>query len=581
MTDTSDTKPALIPGVISRVVETLSQLSPSSKPTLTQIEKGKPALQEVKTQTPPGGQTNPAPEEPADDEPLLYVLAPSLSCAVFAGFKEEKVDPLEYALALGYKKVYLITPKGVLLHQEMVSGMSGVRRFIRTPVAEIPRFKLREYEASMNFFPAGKIPTKMLAQVKAFFKEVIRVKKSSVEAMIWILWDPTRSHEPDRGYYLHVPNQRVAGASVSYDWSDLPAGSQIVVDIHSHANMGAFFSGTDDRDDCGAIRYSGVVGRNDSPTVETKWRFCMNGNYRLCESTEIFGDAVEVAEVQQEWLDKVTTSYQTYQSPGAHTYSFGAYQGRGGNAPFGQEAQGGSQTSNGGSSSKKAGPGQSAGSSANKPGNLNDSTNARAGGKFIQVDGVLVPLEEYQVAARNGRLRILVDFYRNKAERDRKEQLQRNLASAELLEMEEEGGDELLNAFRHEFPALIDSEVEGAVAVVAKGSYIKELTGGFIVSGELAEYKVAPDGGMTVKFNIGDLPGSFDANVAQYGRAEAAAAAVVDAASADLAKSPALLTEAIDELFAQVPEDEQLALFKRLKDHLSEEAIQKIYANGF
>ncbi len=69
----------------------------------------------------------------------------------------------------------------------------------------------------------------------------------------------------DAGYHLYVPVQDKSGGSVIYEFGD-----NVVLDLHSHGCMGAFFSPQDDEDEKGLKLY-GVVGRlNATPIVKLR-----------------------------------------------------------------------------------------------------------------------------------------------------------------------------------------------------------------------------------------------------------------------------------------------------------------------
>ena len=66
-------------------------------------------------------------------------------------------------------------------------------------------------------------------------------------------------------------------AHIDYDEIRLQEGEHLVVDMHSHGDMPAFFSGEDDRDDAGAMRFSVVVGNIGSETPSSQMRLCLAG----------------------------------------------------------------------------------------------------------------------------------------------------------------------------------------------------------------------------------------------------------------------------------------------------------------
>ena len=229
----------------------------------------------------------------------MQVLAPYISCVCY---------PNEFndAVAQGFKEIYIITVQGTFKHHIL----RGENRYVRTKVDKIPGYTEETYVPSMNFLPAGKIPFELYEQVLNFFRKVMEVKTSELEAMIHILWNP------EQGYHIGVPPQTISKASVSYDWNYIPAGTNIIVDIHSHNTMGAFFSGTDNRDDSNNISYSGVFGKLKDKTPETVWRFNYMQQKFQAKLEDLFEapPLVETKPVPAEWLERVTV--QTYPGNG-------------------------------------------------------------------------------------------------------------------------------------------------------------------------------------------------------------------------------------------------------------------------
>lgn len=230
------------------------------------------------------------------------IIAPFVSCVVNEAFETPKdtLSEFDEAINAGYPNIYMITSSGIIYHQSLRPGKAGKQRFIRTAVKEIPGLKLQTITPKVNFLPEGKIPVRLLDEVKAFFKKVIEKRGKAVEAMIWILWDESK------GYHLFVPNQVVSHVSVRYDWASVPAGSSIIVDIHSHADFKASFSETDNSDDRGSIRFSGVIGHNNTDTQDTVWRFNHPNGEIEVKITDLFETPpVEQLSVPDAWIDKV------------------------------------------------------------------------------------------------------------------------------------------------------------------------------------------------------------------------------------------------------------------------------------
>jgi len=71
----------------------------------------------------------------------------------------------------------------------------------------------------------------------------------------WIVWSREEG-------YSHMPLDFEASASsvVIRHRPVLPEGAHLVIDVHSHGLMKAFFSSTDDLDDSGGVRLSVVLG---------------------------------------------------------------------------------------------------------------------------------------------------------------------------------------------------------------------------------------------------------------------------------------------------------------------------------
>jgi PRTRC genetic system protein A len=246
----------------------------------------------------------------------MHILAPHISCVV---------APHEFAeaVAQGYKEIFIITVKGTYKHHIL----RGTNRYICLKVDSIPGYEEVVVDEAVNFLPAGKIPYAIYDQVLAFFRKVMEVKTAELEAMIHVLWNP------EQGYHLGVPPQTISKASVNYDWSYIPSGTSIIVDIHSHNTMPAFFSGTDDRDDKGNISFSGVFGKLKDKDPMTVWRFNYFDKKYTAKVSDMFEEpALPETEVPQEWLEQIKV--QTYSAPYG---GYGGYQGR----PLTTHGQGG------------------------------------------------------------------------------------------------------------------------------------------------------------------------------------------------------------------------------------------------
>jgi PRTRC genetic system protein A len=111
------------------------------------------------------------------------------------------------------------------------------------------------------------------------------------------------------GYHFYVPVQDRNGGSVVYE-----VGEAVVLDLHSHGYMGAFFSGQDDRDEQGLKLY-GVVGKlNTTPVV--KLRVGVYGYFKTLAWRDIFdGSLTGAVEFEKE---EVITQGDIHCNPDAH-----------------------------------------------------------------------------------------------------------------------------------------------------------------------------------------------------------------------------------------------------------------------
>lgn len=151
----------------------------------------------------------------------------------------------------------------------------------------------------------NKIPGDFFYQIRQFFLDVMSMGASGkYEAQTFIVWNETR-----KDYRIIIPEQKVSAAAVSYDIQDLLAEDDIIIcDIHSHNDMGAFFSGTDDRDDRKNPWISGVFGKL-STQMENKFRFNDgSGRHFEMKAEDVFDFEDARFQTPKEWLAQVTIS---------------------------------------------------------------------------------------------------------------------------------------------------------------------------------------------------------------------------------------------------------------------------------
>lgn len=127
-----------------------------------------------------------------------------------------------------------------------------------------------------------KVPVTLLGTTIAFFRKVYSLHHS--EAFVQFFYDTDT-----KDYLLYCPKQVVSGASVKFerDASFETPSRILVMEIHSHGSMSAFFSGTDDKDEKDD-RFYGVVGNVTDYFPQMKLRLSMGGYVREVDVDDIF-----------------------------------------------------------------------------------------------------------------------------------------------------------------------------------------------------------------------------------------------------------------------------------------------------
>lgn len=183
----------------------------------------------------------------------------------------------------------------LLSHEAMIPGL-GRNKTATAPVAE---FQPLAYGV--------KLPEEMFYQVKQFFLDVMDLGPSTYEAQIFIVWSET-----SKDYRIVIPKQKVSAAAVRYDIGEMLSDDDIIIcDIHSHNNMSAFFSGTDNNDDKKNPWISGVFGKL-STNMEHKFRFNDGaGRHFDMKAEDVFDFEDARFQTPKEWLDQVEISTYT------------------------------------------------------------------------------------------------------------------------------------------------------------------------------------------------------------------------------------------------------------------------------
>lgn len=140
-------------------------------------------------------------------------------------------------------------------------------------------FDCREDGSDVDFrMTEKKIPCGILLDVVAFFK-----RNPRKEAAVQIFYDVNAGQ-----YEIYYPEQEVTSASVVFTRShDMESDKVLVMDIHSHGSMKAFFSSIDDHDEKGTRLFM-VFGNLDKEEITHKLRAGIAGNYKMLRLSEVF-----------------------------------------------------------------------------------------------------------------------------------------------------------------------------------------------------------------------------------------------------------------------------------------------------
>jgi PRTRC genetic system protein A len=194
----------------------------------------------------------------------------------FIGKPKKITKPVNYILAgNGAKEIRENEIAVFTLQTDKVAGLE--------PIPDQIKLKLPKIELNLLF------------QIISFFKEVYRKQKS--EAMAQIYWDRKKER-----CFIYIPEQEVSGASVEFKRDlELDKEHLLIADIHSHGNMDAFFSGTDNKDEQES-RFFGVIGHIQEPLPRVKLRAIVGGKPFDIDLEDLFSISKDFPE---SWLDNI------------------------------------------------------------------------------------------------------------------------------------------------------------------------------------------------------------------------------------------------------------------------------------
>ena len=244
------------------------------------------------------------------------VVAKAPKIDIRAQLKEQLTSfhhSLEDALKSDKTTRYVTSADGIM---EVRSNEIGVFIVKASKIAGAEKIK----EAFTLNLPK-KIPYEIFLQTISFFRGVAD-RFSNSEAALQIFWD--RSKEE---YFVYCPKQEVAGSTV--DFTRDPVMEQehlLVMDIHSHNTMGAFFSATDNKDEK-ETRLFGVIGKIKDEVPEFKFRAVCAGNHiDNIKLFDIFENPFDDVAVPNEWYDQVSKKVYTHVNTVGRSYGYPYWQ---------------------------------------------------------------------------------------------------------------------------------------------------------------------------------------------------------------------------------------------------------------
>jgi len=200
---------------------------------------------------------------------------------VHDGESEVPDDPILYIIAKD--GIYLRKKLGLIESQVKVDKIS-----ILEPV---------ETYAAMDI---EKIPADLVAQIWTFFADVYDDLRSEVNVLLYY-------HEENKEYWIRVPFQKVSAAGVSYENFELTMPEYLYIGtIHSHANFGAFHSGTDKNDEANFDGLHITIGDNGKEKRSISASIVVNGARVLVDPSD-YMEGITLVETEVP-----VTSYYSY-----------------------------------------------------------------------------------------------------------------------------------------------------------------------------------------------------------------------------------------------------------------------------
>lgn len=161
----------------------------------------------------------------------------------------------------GLTKIIPAGPESPSVLYDYIFGADGVYIHASKPDLEATVLVSPAYIAGLAPVPEGasfdlpRVPAKYVASMLYLAREACIKEGSPIEALFYLIW-----LEDEQRWRLDQPEQIRAHSSVRPVNEDEGSGYRLAsIEVHSHHQMEAFFSGTDDNDEQG-FRIYGVIG---------------------------------------------------------------------------------------------------------------------------------------------------------------------------------------------------------------------------------------------------------------------------------------------------------------------------------
>lgn len=202
---------------------------------------------------------------------------------VYPEFSKERTEMLYdergfvIPILKGSRKGFMVISERKNQNLYFVKGRDG----FRYRVEQMPYgfFDCRENGEQVDFqLSAERIPRALFQEILLFFKT-----NPSKEAAAQIFYDDT-----EKRYEVYYPPQRAEVCSVVFERNTRMEGEKVLVmDVHSHGKMNAFFSLVDDHDEKGTRLYM-VIGMLDREVPACRLRAGIAGHYKDLGLKDIF-----------------------------------------------------------------------------------------------------------------------------------------------------------------------------------------------------------------------------------------------------------------------------------------------------